>query len=186
MMSPLHQYRTVLLIGALVAVNVAGAYLAHAAREDELLKGIDPKAVERTADSLTFSKDHLKSLFQKDAMSAIGDTGVIASKGEEIDAARVQEVLNHELKDTDLLKSTPSDLIGKLSSIQERMEIQSEISQRTSIASFESAVMDKQTQTISDKTESLSEQRKKLTEKYKDLLSAADEASSYVNNLPPM
>lgn len=178
--------RTALLATTLVLVNAGGFLLARAAQEDTLLKGIDPKAVERTADSLNFSRDHVRELFKSDVAGAIGDTGALTSRGQDVDVQRLREMVAGNLGDTDLTSGSPAELHSKFSQLQTRVSIQSEISQRVSIASFESAVMDKQVNAVTDKMQDLDQQRDKVTSKYKEVLQAADKASSYVNNLPPM
>jgi len=178
---------TALLIALLVGVHGAGFALTSAETDvDALLESLDPAAQERAADSMQFSQEALQKLFSADVQTAIQESGALTAFDAELDVARVQDILNGELRDVDFLASSPQEISAKFSQLQEQMLVQTEISERVSISSFESSIMDKQTQQIEDKMQELSGLKDKLSTQWLKDLKASDKASSYINNLPPM
>lgn len=178
---------TTVLVAVLVALQGIGVALTWAQEDvDALLKALDPAAQERAADSMKFSQEALKDLFATDVQTAIDETGAISALGDDLDVERVQDILGGEMAEIDFLTSSPHEITAKFSQIQDRMLIQTEISERVSISSFESSIMDSQTKQIEDTMQELSGLKDKLSTQWLKDLKASDKASSYLNNLPPM
>lgn len=170
-----------------LVVNAGGFLLARAAEDDvdQELQDLDHDATERAADSLTFNKEHLGTLFRLDAEETVLETGALASQGRDLDAQRVTDILDGELGDIDLTQGSVLELADRMTRIEDAMEVQNEIARKVSISAFESATFDEQTKKILDKMQEVSAERDGVTRQWLVDLHEADKASSMLNNLPP-